>query len=134
MDGFCDDVTGACSHHSIAHTILLLGIDRWDVRSQVVAMWVLDRERPALDELVNLLREGWQLPAVATGLYAQLVSKHMDLLCFRHATPQLPHPLTAGSFYQTKPGCPICCSTLLLSLIFENATLQHEIQHSLPHQ
>ena len=50
---------------------------------QVAAMWVIDRERPMLDELVNLLHDRQSLPAVTTAVYAEIVSEHMDSLGFR---------------------------------------------------
>ena len=50
---------------------------------QVAAMWVIDRERPMLDELVNLLHDRQSLPAVTAAVYAEIVSEHMDSLGFR---------------------------------------------------
>lgn len=46
-------------------------------------MWVIDRDRPTLDELVNLLDARAPLPAVTHATYAEIVSRHMELLAFR---------------------------------------------------
>lgn len=52
-------------------------------------MRLIDRERAAFDELVNLLDSGSPLPAVCHATYADIVSKHLDLLGFRSELPLL---------------------------------------------
>jgi len=57
---------------------------------QVAALRAIDRERLVFDELVNFVNGPHTLPAEATPLYSQLVSKNMSLLGWRCLHPPPP--------------------------------------------
>ena len=51
-----------------------------------MAMRLLDRERALLDRFVSLLENTEMIPGTALSLYAEVVSKHMELLAFRQVS------------------------------------------------
>ena len=53
---------------------------------QTMAMRLLDRERALLDRFVSLLENTEMIPGTALSLYAEVVSKHMELLAFRQVS------------------------------------------------